>query len=105
MTRVPRPHNYLDGLKFHIERCLEDDDQIPESIRKGEYEIEYYLEVPALLRDAERYFTLSALSQVCGINRKQLSHYATGEKKARPDKRKKIIEGLHEIGRQALAYS
>lgn len=96
---------FEEGLKFHIEGCVEDGDSLPDYIVNGDYELEYYLDVAALLRDAERFTTLSALSQVCGINKKQLSHYATGEKKARPDKREKIIEGLHEIGRQALAYS
>ena len=96
---------FAEGLKFHIEGCLEDGDKLPDYIAKGDYDIMYILDVPALLRDAERFTTLSALSQVSGINKKQLSHYATGEKKARPDKREKIIEGLHEIGRQALAYS
>lgn len=93
------------GFRFHIEGCVESGDVLPDYIVNGEYEIEYYLDVAALLRDAERFTTLSALSTVCGINKKQLSHYATGEKKARPDKREKIIKGLHEIGRKALAYS
>ena len=95
---------FEESLKFHIEGNVERGDDIPEDVAKGDYELVYVLDVPALLRDAERFITLSALSQVCGINKKQLSHYATGEKKARPDKREKIIAGLHEIGRQALAY-
>lgn len=97
--------NFEDALKFHIEGNMERGDKLPEDVVKEEYDLEYVLDVPALLRDAERFTTLAALSKTCGINRKQLSHYATGEKKARPDKREKIIAGLHEIGRQALAYS
>lgn len=96
---------FADSLRFHIEGCINDGDNLPEDVVRGDYELVYVLDVPALLRDAERFTTLSALSAVCGINKKQLSHYATGEKKARPDKREKIIKGLHEIGRQALAYS
>lgn len=96
---------FIEGLRFHIKGCVEDGDILPDYILNEEYDIMYILDVPALLRDAERFTTLSALSNVCGINKKQLSHYATGEKKPRPDKREKIIEGLHEIGRQALAYS
>lgn len=96
---------FEEGLRFHIKGCVQDGDVLPDYIINGDYDIEYYLDVRALLRDAERFTTLSALSNVCGINKKQLSHYATGQKKARPDKREKIIAGLHEIGRQALAYS
>lgn len=96
---------FAEGLRFHIEGCIEDGDKLPDYIVKGNYDIMYILDVPAILRDAERFTTLSAISKVSGINKKQLSHYATGEKKARPDKRDKIIRGLHEIGRQALAIS
>ena len=96
---------FAQGLKFHIEGCIEDGDTLPEYIVKGEYELRYVLDVAAILRDAERFTTLSAISDACGINKKQLSHYATGEKRARPDKREKIIEGIHKIGREALAFS
>ena len=95
---------FEEGLKFHIQGNLERGESLPEDIAKGDYEIIYELAVPALLRDAERFTTLSAISKVSGINQKQLSHYVNGEKKARPDKREKIINGLHEIGRQALAF-
>ena len=95
---------FEEGLRFHIQANLERGDNLPEDIVNGDYEIVYELAVPALLRDAERFTTLSAISKVSGINQKQLSHYVNGEKKARPDKREKIINGLHEIGRQALAF-
>lgn len=95
---------FEEGLKFHIEGNRQRGDSLPDYIIKGDYDIEYELAVPALLRDAERFTTLAAISKVSGINQKQLSHYVNGEKKARSDKRRKIIEGLHEIGRQALAF-
>lgn len=95
---------FEEGLKFHIQGNLERGESLPEDIAKGDYEIIYELAVPALLRNAERFTTLAAISKVSGINQKQLSHYINGEKKARPDKREKIIKGLHEIGRQALAF-
>ena len=95
---------FEEGLRFHIQGTLERGESLPEDIAKGDYEIIYELAVPALLRDAERFTTLSAISKVSGINQKQLSHYVNGEKKARPDKREKIINGLHEIGRQALSF-
>lgn len=98
-------NKFISALEDHIKICVEDGDQLPQDVIEGKYDLNFVLEVPALLRDAERLTSLAALSKVCGINRKQLSHYATGEKKARPDKREKIIAGLHEIGRQALAYS
>lgn len=96
---------FEEGLRFHVESCVESGDMLPEYIVNADYNLEYRLDVPALIRDAERFTTLTALSVASGINKKQLSHYVNGEKKARPDKREKIIKGLHEIGRQALAFS
>lgn len=61
------------------------------------YELKYELDISALLRDAETYTTLSAISQASGINQKQLSHYANGIKHPRLKQRAKIISGLHEI--------
>jgi len=33
----------------------------------------------------------------------QLSHYANGIKKPRPEQRRRIVEGLHKIGRELIA--
>ena len=94
---------FAEALKFHIEGCVADGDDLPRYLIDGDYELEFILDVPAILRNAETFTTLTAISRVTGINKNQLSHYATGEKKARPDKRVKIVEGIHEIGRRALA--
>jgi hypothetical protein len=37
------------------------------------------------------------------INQHQLSHYANGIKKPRPEQRRRIVEGLHKIGRELIA--
>lgn len=96
---------FEESVKEHIRICVEDGDNIPNYLKTGQYEIEYTFTVAAILRDVERFISMSALSKVCGINQKQLSHYANGTKKPRHDKREKIIEGIHEIGRQALAIA
>lgn len=94
---------FTDALRFHIEGCVADGDNIPQYLVDGDYKLEFVLDVPAILRNAESFTTLTAISRVTGINKNQLSHYATGEKKPRPDKREKIVAGLHIIGRRALA--
>lgn len=65
----------------------------------GKYEFEYYLDTAALIRSCEQYASLAAISRVSGVNERQLSHYATGKKKPRPQQRERIVRGLHEIGR------
>lgn len=56
-----------------------------------------------LLHAYEPYFTLSALSYASGINQHQLSHYANGLKRPRPQQRQRIVEGMHKIGRELLS--
>lgn len=95
--------DFEEALKFHIEGCVEDGDDIPSYFASGDYEILYDLNSAALLREAETFTTLAAISRATGINQKLLSHYANGIKVARPEQRRRIIEGIHKIGRNALS--
>lgn len=94
---------FNDSFEFHIEGLKESGEIVPEYISTGNYKIEYDLEATALLKEAEKFTTLAAISRVTGINQKQLSHYATGLKQPRPSSRERIIRGIHAIGRMALA--
>lgn len=102
-TLAKLKEDFVDSLKLHIEGCIADGDVLPQYLADGDYEIEYHLDTVALLRDAETYTTLSAISRACGINPKQLSHYANGIKQPREAQRAKIIDGLHQIGSKILA--
>lgn len=92
-----------EGLKFHLEGCIADGDPIPESIKKGEYELVYEKRISAILHEAQQYTTLAALSRVTGIRHAQLSHYANAISKPRPEQRDRIVEGLRQIGTSCLA--
>ena len=108
---VMATHKTLEGLKkefaealqFHIDGCIADGDQLPEWAVQGDYEIEYNLSVQALLHHFDGVLTREALSKVTGINAKQLGHYMSGHRHPRADKRRKIIEGLHNIGKEFIA--
>lgn len=95
--------DFEQSLKWHIEGCVEDGDKLPEYLVTGDYELVYELDTAALLRDAETYTTMAAISRASGINQKQLSHYANGLKQPRPMQRARIIAGLHVIGSQILS--
>ena len=95
--------DFEEALQFHIEGCEADGDILPEYLVRGDYRIDYELDTAALLRAAENYTTLTAISKVSGINVKQLSHYVNGLKKARRPQRDRIVCGLHELGRHFLA--
>lgn len=94
---------FKEALEFHVESMIEDGDEVPEWLASKDYEIEYVLDSAAMLRQAEEYTTLAAISRVTGIHQKLLSHYANGLKKPRPAQRQRIIDGLHQIGRQLSA--
>lgn len=95
--------DFKSALKFHIEGMLQDGDLVPEWLQRGEYEFEYKLEASALLRSCERFTSIAAIARASGINERQLSHYANGLKIPRPEQRRRIIEGLHKIGKEFLS--
>ena len=66
-------------------------------------EFEYHLDAAALLQMCSPYASIAAISRVSGINQHQLSHYANGIKKPRPEQRRRIVEGLHRIGRELIS--
>lgn len=93
-----------DALDFHIEGMAKDGDEVPQWLAEGNYEFEYnFIDVAALLRAYEPFVSLAAISRSSGINQHLLSHYANGIKKPRPQQRERIVEGIHNIGKELLA--
>ncbi len=86
---------FESAFQFHIDA----DDKI------SNYEIQYELEVSAILHQLEGILTRAALSRVTGINEKQLGHYINGFKKPRNAKKQQIIEGIHSIGQKLIQVS
>ncbi|MEG0011283.1 MAG: CopG family transcriptional regulator [Muribaculaceae bacterium] len=94
---------FMEALDFHIEGMRADGDIIPEWLDSGNYEISYSLSVAAILRNAEQFTTMAAISRASGINQKLLSNYANAVKYPRKEQRLKIITGLHRIGKEFLS--
>lgn len=95
---------FKECLIWQIEEMLKDSLPVPSWLAEGRYEIEYVLSASAMLRDAERFTTMAAISRVTGINQKLLSHYASALRRPRPRQRQRIVEGLHQIGRTFLSF-
>jgi len=91
---------FVSALTFHVNGCLADGDSLPEWLLSGEYKIEYELETSALLHRLDGILTRSAIARVSGINERQIGHYALGIRKPRPEKRKQIIDGIHQISKE-----
>ncbi|MDR0907183.1 MAG: CopG family transcriptional regulator [Rikenellaceae bacterium] len=102
----------LDGLKREFQRSLqlhladmvEDGEAVPAEFQ-GQYELEYHLNAQALLNYTERIISRKALADVTGINLQQLSHYARGWRNPRPEMQRRIVNGIHELGRQLTTAS
>lgn len=95
--------DFEESLRLHVAGCVEDGDEVPGWLARGEYEVDYVLDAAALIRSAERYTTMCAISEASGINQKQLSHYANGVKHPRPLQLQRIRAALGVIGAQLLA--
>ena len=91
---------FESALQFHIEGCLADGDSFQEWLLSGDYKIEYELATSALLHRLDGILTRSAIARVSGINERQIGHYALGIRNPRPEKRKQIIDGIHQISRE-----
>ena len=83
--------------------ALQDADDVPAYLARGEYEFAWELSTQALIRSAEPYTSIAAIARASGINQSLLSHYATGVKRPRPKQRQRIVAGLHRIGQNLMA--
>ncbi len=95
--------DFLKAFNFHIQSSLEDGDSLPKYILEGNYQIIFEYMISAIFHQYEQFISLAALHKVTGINEQLLSHYKSGLKIPRPAQRKKIIEGIHCIGKELLS--
>ena len=94
---------FTEAFAFHISESAKDGDPISPALLNGDYTLEYELQTSALLHIFDGVLTREALSKVTGINERQLGHYAQGIRTPRPQQREKIVQGIHQLGRQFLS--
>jgi len=94
---------FQESLQFHIEGCIQDGDQLPEWLINGQYNLNFILEISALLHSFDGILTRSAIARASGINEEQLEYYASGRRTPRPQQKKKIINAFHSIGRELVS--
>ena len=95
--------DFNEALDFHLEGLEEHGDPLPQWAIDREYEIEYHLGVAALLRRAEEYTTLKAISRASGLKLSVLKKYASAELYPREEQREKIVNALRTIAKELLA--
>ncbi len=86
--------DFLNAIKLY--KAANDKKHWP-AILKGKYEIEYKFDIPAFLAIYSGIFTKSAIERLTGISRVQLSHYTSGFRNPRPDKRRKIEQAIYTL--------
>lgn len=91
-------------FNFHVEKMIKAGKKVPLWIVKNEYKFEYkFSDATSLLKAYTSYLSLAAISRVSGINESQLSQYANGMKKARPNQMKRIVDAINKIGKELTA--
>lgn len=91
------------AFKFHLEGCAADGDPVPAELLAGNYEFEYHYEVSALIHKLDGIISRAAIARATGINQRQIGHYASGLHNPRPEQRKRIIDGIHNIAQELIA--
>jgi transcriptional regulator with XRE-family HTH domain len=91
-------------FNFHIEKMIKAGKNVPRWLVKNEYRFGYkFSDATSLLKAYTSYLSLAAISRASGINVNQLSQYANGMKKARPNQMKRIMDAIHDIGKELMA--
>lgn len=72
---------------------------------RGEYEIEWKMDVQSFLEYYKDYLSLSGLEKITGINQKQLSNYLNRRSKPRRRQMERINEGLHRFASELLSVT
>ena len=74
--------------------------------RTGEYveaSFEFVYDMSAILQECKSFISFAGLAKVTGISKAMLSQYACGNRKPKEQMRKRIIDGIHEIGAACMS--
>lgn len=96
--------NIVEAIGLYIEECKELGCEIPEEL-KGDYTLSFKMDVKSLLDFYSGIFSKAGLERITGINQKQLWHYASGNRKPRPEQALKLETALHKLGEELLSIS
>lgn len=89
----------IEGIKRNLP-----EERWPKQI-KGEYEIEWKLDVPSFLEYYGSIMSLAGMEQLTGINQKQLSNYLNHRAVPRQKQADRIITGMHKFARELLSIT
>ena len=79
-------------------------EQWPEEL-KGEYELEYKLDIQSFLEYFSQYLSLAGMERITGVNQKQLSNYLNRRAKPRKQQVERISKGLRRFASELLSIT
>ena len=100
----------LDGVKADTIEAIRlikknlPEDRWPRQL-KGEYELEYKLDVASFLEYYSKYLSLAGLGKITGINQKQLSNYLNRRAVPRQKQVDRIAQGLHKFASELMTIT
>jgi hypothetical protein len=94
---------FKESFELHVESSVADGDTLPDYILDGNYELDFELQVSALLHKLDGIITRAALARVTGIDQRQLGHYIQGIREPRPLTRDTIIRGIQHLAKELTA--
>ncbi|MGL4806260.1 MAG: type II toxin-antitoxin system HicB family antitoxin [Bacteroidales bacterium] len=93
-----------ESIDLYIEGCEIAGVDVPEQL-KGDYRLQFQMDVKSVLDFYAGIFTKAGLERITGINQKQLWHYASGDRKPRPEQALKLERALHKLGQELLSIT
>jgi len=92
------------SIAIFLKWAKKDGDVYP-SVFDKEYEFEYKFDIESLLCCYNGIISRSGLARITGINERQLGHYICGRSQPRKEQQTKIINALHQLGKELLSVS
>lgn len=96
--------NMIESIETLKSECKELGCEVPEELT-GDYELVFKMDVKSLLDVYSGIFSKAGLERITGINQKQLWHYASGNRKPRPEQAMKLENALHKLGEELISIN
>jgi predicted RNase H-like HicB family nuclease len=96
--------NMIESIETLKSQCKDLGCEVPEELT-GDYELVFKMDVKSLLDVYSGIFSKAGLERITGINQKQLWHYASGNRKPRPEQAMKLENALHKLGEELISIN
>lgn len=93
-----------ESIDFYVD-CAKADHEAYPVVFDSDCELLFRMDIQSLLYCYDKILTRAALSRMTGINQRQLGHYICGRSKPRKPQSDRIVNALHDLGRELQAIT